>query len=122
MIIKLGNPNPTEAEKQLFLTAGYYCIDEGGITVNNNETEFKQVTYAVLHGLDSESRKTFPQHVEIDNKGIDYESTIVFDTLSETVKISDYLDIDHISFVIQRMNELGFKRCLTSISNSKLLK
>lgn len=120
MILKLNNQNPTKAEKQLFFNAGYYCIEQAGITVNNIETEFKQLTYAVVYGeiIDIRSsihQKIFPQNIEIDNKNIDYDSTIVFDTLAENVKISTFLDLDLISCVQQRMNELGFESVLKEL-------
>ena len=103
MLIKLSNPNPSEAEKKLFLTAGYYCIDRG-------DGQFEPLKYVVLHF--KKNPKTFPNQVEIEKKFIDYDSSIIFDTMTETVKITRYLDIDHISFVLERMNELGFKRIL----------
>lgn len=98
MKIKLSNSNPTQAEKNLFLTAGYYCIDRG-----------ESLKYSVVY-VDANDRKSFPLHLEIDNKMIDYNNSIIFDTLPEVVKITSWLDIDHIYFVFQRMTELGFKR------------
>lgn len=103
MLIKLSNPNPSEAEKKLFLTAGYYCVDRG-------DGQFEPLKYVVLHF--KENPKTFPNQVEIEKTSIDYDSSIIFDTMTETVKITRYLDMDHISIVLDRMNELGFKRYL----------
>lgn len=111
MIRKLNNPNPTKAEKQLFFDAGYYCLEKGGTIVNNNNRKDwpyypYMFSYAIIRGV---NQKTFPQHLEIDEKDIDYDSEIVFDTLSETIKISaDLMDIDLMFSVIQRMNELCF--------------
>lgn len=119
MIIKFNNQNPTEAEKKLFFYAGYYCIEESPISLNDHETGLKQLKYAVVHVEDNKFRDTrlnidqkiFPEHIELDEKNINYDDTIIFDMLSETIKFSSYADIELLSFIFQRMKELGFKHC-----------
>ena len=96
--MKLINQTPTDAEKQMYLFAGFYVVEE-------TDTH---IEYAVCH-TDNSLRNDFPLEFDIDEMDIDYDGTIVFDKLSEQVKINTYVDVKLINLIANRANELGWK-------------
>lgn len=111
-MLELRNHRPTEAEKQLYFYAGYYLYDD-----SNQDT----VKYAVCYTKESD-RREFPLELKIEEETADLESGIIFDNLSESVKISGYVDVLLLELIGDRIKELGWirnRRTFTSSSNDK---
>lgn len=96
-MLTFKNSNPTETEKKLYLYAGLYLIEKN---------EF-HATYAVCY-TDSPKRKVFPMEINIEEKHIDHNSMIIFDSVSEQVKIKGYIDEKILQLVQDRIKELGW--------------
>lgn len=106
-MLRLENQHPTETEKLLFEYLGLYLVEI-------NEWTMK---YAPVHT--ESAYKEFPVVIDnIEPKMIEWENSIVFDKMSETVYIKSYYDIDTISLVFNRMEELGFRKTFTNISDT----
>lgn len=99
--MKLENYYPTETERLLYIYYGLYIVEK-------NEDTLK---YAPIH-IDTDNRKDFPTSVDIDKEMIEWDNAVIFERLSETVSINSYYDIDGISLILKRMEELNFKYCI----------
>lgn len=97
--ITLTNQNPTEIEKKLYKYMGLYLIKD----------DEDSIIYAPIH-LDNQEE--FPVQVQIIEDEIEWKNRIVFDKMSKTVSFSsnDYYDSDMIAWILQRMEELNFKK------------
>ena len=96
------NHNPTDIEKLLFKYNGLYLVKK-------NE---HSLIYAPVHI--ENNFKRFPYVLEnIEQEMIEWENSIVFDCMSETVFINSFHDIDTLSLIVKRMEELAFKRTYT---------
>ena len=95
----MTNQNPTEVEEKLYKYSGLYLIKE----------DENSIIYAPIH-LDNQEE--FPVQVQIIEDEIEWKNRIVFDKMSETVSFSsnDYYDSDMIAWILQRMEELNFKK------------
>lgn len=95
----LTNQNPTEVEEKLYKYSGLYLIKE----------DENSIIYAPIH-LDNQEE--FPVQVQIIEDEIEWKNRIVFDKMSKTVSFSsnDYYDSDMIAWILQRMEELNFKK------------
>lgn len=96
-MLTFTNSNPTETEKKMYLYAGFYLIEK---------TKFHSI-YAVCY-TDSSERKMFPMKINIEEKRIDHDSMIIFDPVSEQVKIKGYVDAEVLQLVQDRIKELGW--------------
>lgn len=67
------------------------------------------IIYAPIH-LDNQEE--FPVQVRIQEDAIEWKKQIIFDKMSETVSFpsNDYYDSDTIAWILQRMEELNFKK------------
>lgn len=98
-IMQLCNENPTITEKRLFKYYGLYIVEcthqgRGGLLIR----------YAPVH-----TDNTFSTCLEVEDKMVEWDKIVEFDTLTETVFINGYYDIDEISLIFNRMKELSFK-------------
>lgn len=101
--MKLENYNPTETEKLLFRDWGLYVI----------RREENCIEYAPIHVDDSiDINKGFPAIINIDKDMVEWDNRVVFDSLSETVSLNSYYDIDGIFLILKRMEELNFRYCI----------
>lgn len=97
--MKLQNKNPTRTEKLLFKYYGLYLI--------HSTSDF--IKYVPIH-VNEYSKKNFPQTIAfLDEKQIEWESSVEFNNLSETVSIKCDLDIDGVLLIAERMKELGYR-------------
>ena len=68
--------------------------------------------YAPVHT--SNNCKDFPYVLEnIEEEMIEWKNSIVFDLMSETVFVNSYYDIDMLSLIVKRMEELKFEKTFT---------
>ena len=95
MLIK--NTNATDTEKQLYKYAGLYLI----------ESSEDCLKYAPVHNGNMD---IFPAFIDVEQDYIEYENMIVFDKLSECVKLNSWYDIDIFDLIYKRMEELNFKK------------
>ena len=101
MIVHLENRNPTKIEKALFKYAGYYVVDI------DSAYGSPVIKYAVCHP--EEGVDKFLESIEIDTADIEYENTITFECLSESIIIHGNVDIYMMYWIVERARELGWK-------------
>lgn len=108
--MRFENKTPTDAEKDLYQYAGFYVIQNEFYEVNGSITEFEYIKYAVCYTDDViRNCSSFPTIIDIDEKQIDYSSTITFCSLSQEVTITGAIDTRILSDVVARTKELGWK-------------
>lgn len=92
------NEDPTEAEKELYLYAGFYVI----------EKDVRHIKYAVCY-TDKAARKEFPKEIQIPEEHVNYKSIITFDLSCDSVKASDFIDTKLLYIILKRAKELGWR-------------
>lgn len=101
-MVNLENLKPTETEKLLFHYYGLYLI----------KTDEWITEYAPVHV--EKTSDIFPLTINnINEEMIEWNNSITFDSMSETVIIKSFYDLDAIVLIAQRMEELGFKKTFT---------
>ena len=101
--LKFENSNPTETEKLLFRYYGFYLI----------ESTDNSMKYAPIHT--DGNGDNFPDVIEnISSEMIEWDNSIIFNLMSETVRLSSYFDIDGIILIQKRMEELGYRKTFTA--------
>lgn len=102
-LLTFKNENPTETEKELYLYAGFYVIeDHGGI----NE-DLRHIKYAVCY-TDESMRKEFPKEISILQENVNYKDTISFKSDCEIIKITGFIDTKLLNLITKRAEELGW--------------
>lgn len=96
--MELTNKTPTVAEKEMYLYAGFYVVEETDIYIE----------YAVCYTING-LRKEFPLKLTMDDLHIDYDEMLIFDKSSERVKVNTYVDAKLLNLIAKRMDELGWK-------------
>lgn len=96
--ITFRNEDPTEAEKELYLYAGFYVI----------EKDAYHIKYAVCY-TDKDMRKAFPKEIQILKEHVDHKSIITFDLSCDSVKASDFIDVKLLYIILKRTKELGWR-------------
>lgn len=101
------NANPTDTEKLMFSHYNYYLHPS---TYHSKHC----IRYVPIHmdNVHIDKSDEFPSGFEVDENDIEWNNSAEFDLLSETICFPGYCDIDLISLLIKRMDELGFKRLL----------
>lgn len=96
--LSFENGYPTETEKLLFRYYGLYLVES---------TEYS-MKYAPIH---TEGKNdNFPTVIEnIESEMIEWDNSIVFDLMSETVRMNSCLDLDGIILIQKRMEELEYR-------------
>lgn len=104
-IHQLQNANPTNAEKGLYHNYGYYPVERHPISNGNSDADYTYIRYAICY-TEPEQRKSYPNVIEIEEKNISYEDSIIFETLSESIKIGGRVDVDLLEIITERAKEL----------------
>lgn len=104
-VIRLENNNPTKAEKGLYHNYGYYPVERHPISNGNSDADYTYIRYAVCY-TEPEQRKSYPSVIEIEEKNISYEDSIIFETFSESIKIGGRVDVDLLEIITERAKEL----------------
>lgn len=95
-MVTFENPNPTDTEQELFRYAGFYKIED-------NENCLRYVT------IHTDIRDNFPKKIEIEPEYIEYDTSITFFHMSETVDAVGSFDGKLINLINARMKELGWE-------------
>lgn len=97
--LSFENADPTETEKLLFRYYGLYLVES---------TEYS-MKYAPIHT--EGKNNNFPTVIEnIESEMIEWDNSIVFDLMSETVCMNSCLDLDGIILIQKRMEELEYRK------------
>ena len=109
-MMEFQNQNPTKTEKEMYFKYGLYPVKISNMEINNKN--ILQITYACCY-TEPEQRKEYPNSINIDEKNIDYNHSVFFDSFTEDIKIKGYADVNLLSLIIQRADELGYNYSLT---------
>ena len=108
------NKNATNTEKVLYQRYGYYLIEPDNSTVDMSSYRYvvcytsDNLRYAELP--DGVRQYIFPEKIDIDDEAINYDDSICFDGLTETVKVSGYMDSEFLDLLMQRLKEIKSNR------------
>lgn len=90
------NENPTQTERVMFEKYGLYLV-------RKDKNSYRYVPVHLKEGY-----KYLP-YIDVEDDEIEWEHEIVFDMLSETVRLNDIYDYMGIDLIYARMKELNFK-------------
>lgn len=92
---KYINKEPTQIEKAMFEKYGLYLVFK-------DKHIYK---YAPVH---LKNGYVYSPIIEVENDMVEWEHSIVFDTLAETVRLNGFYDFMGIDIIRERMKELNF--------------
>ena len=95
-MVILKNQHPTHTERYLFKTYGLYR------SISNDQIEKYICIYAG-------TRTDFPQEIPFDKEQVDPDEFIIFEKMSETIKIHMRADTLLLDAIRARAAELGWK-------------